>query len=96
MSSTVANVGPLRRLVPVGSRLGSLVRRAAHRGRMGRNHLLNEARAWSYQDHRTCYPWHRLPCEQGRLKGKGRPGTFEGPSLPLVFLLSPICNPCSP
>ena len=62
MSSTVMTVEPLRRLLPIGSRLGTLVRRAARRGRMGRDHLLNEARARPYQDQRTCYPWHRLPC----------------------------------
>ena len=95
ISSTVTNVGPLRRLLPVGSRLGTLVHRA-RQDRMARNHLLNKARAWPYQDHQTCYPWHRLPCQQGRLKRKERPSTFEGPSLPLVFLLSPIYKPCSP
>ena len=95
MSSTVTNVRHLRHLLPIGSWLDTLARRAARRGEIGRDHLLNEARAWPYQDHRTCYPWHHLPCQQGRLKGKERPGTFEGPSLPLIFLLSPICNPCS-
>ena len=88
MSSTKMNMGPLCHLLPVESRLDTLVRRAAYRGEMGRNHLLNEARARPYQDQRTCYPWHRLPYQQGRLKGKGRPGTFEGPSLPLVFCFS--------
>ena len=62
MSSTVTNVGPLRRLLPVGSRLGTLVRRAAHRDGMGRDHLLNKARARPYQDQRTYYLWHHLPC----------------------------------
>ena len=56
MSSTVTSMGPLRPLLPVGSRLGTLVRRAARWGGMGRDHLLNEARAWPYQDHQTCYP----------------------------------------
>ena len=56
MSSTVTNEGPLRRLLPVGLRLGTLVRRAARQGRMGRDHLLNKARARHYQDQRTCYP----------------------------------------
>ena len=50
MSSTVTNVGPLCHLLHVGSWLGTLVRRAARRGRMGRDHLLNEAKAWPYQD----------------------------------------------
>ena len=50
MSSTVTNVGPLRRLLPIGSWLGTLVRGAAHRSGMGRDHLPNEARAQSYQD----------------------------------------------
>ena len=50
MSSTVTNVWPLRRLLPVGSRLGILVRRTARQGEMGRDHLLNEARARPYQD----------------------------------------------
>ena len=40
-------------------------------------------------------PWHRLPCQEGSLRGKRRPGTFEGPS-PLVFLLSPYVIPASP
>ena len=40
MSPTVTNIGPLRRLLPVGSRLGTLVRRVARRGGMGRDHLL--------------------------------------------------------
>ena len=96
MSSTVTNVGPLHHLLPLGSWLDILARRATRQSGMGRDHLLNKARARPYQDQRMCYPWHRLPCQQGRLKGKGRPNTFEGPSLPLVFLLSPVCNPCSP
>ena len=90
MSSTITNVGPLRRLLPVGSRLDTLVRRAVRRGGMGRDHLLNEARARPYQDQRTCYPWHRLPCQWDWLRGKGRPGIFEGLSWPLVLFLSPI------
>ena len=93
MSSTVRDVGPLRRLLPIGSRLGTLVRRAARQSGMGRDHLPSEARAWSFLDQRTCHPWHRLPCQQGRLKGKGRPGTFEGPSLPLVFFLFKASRP---
>ena len=96
MSSTVTNMWPLRRLLPIGSRLGTLVRRAARRGGMGHDHLLNEARARPYQGHRTCYPWHHLSCQHCRLNGKGRPSTFEGPSLPLVFLLSPIYSPYFP
>ena len=48
MSSTVTNVGPLRHLLPVGSQLSTLARRAARRGGMGRDHLLNEARVWPY------------------------------------------------
>ena len=96
MSSTVRDVGPLRRLLPIGSRLGTLVRRTARRSGMGHDHLPNEAKAWPYQDQRKCHPWHHLPCQQGRLKGEGRPGTFEGPSLPLVFPLSAIYNPCPP
>ena len=63
MSSTVTNVGSLRHLLPVGSWLGTLVRRAARCSGMGRDHLPNEARAWPYQDQQTCYPWHRLPCQ---------------------------------
>ena len=63
---------------------------------MGRDHLMNEARARPYQDQRTCYPWHRLPGQQGRLKGKGRPDTFEGPSLPLIFLFLPYVIPAPP
>ena len=50
MSSTVTNVGPLRHLLSVGSWLGTLVRRAVRRSGMGRDHLLNEAKAWPYQD----------------------------------------------
>ena len=96
MSSIVTNMGPLRRLLPIGSRLGTLVRRAARRGEMGRDHLLNEARAWPYQDQRMYYPWHHLPCQRGWLRGKGRPNTFKGLSWPLFFLLSPIYNPWSP
>ena len=34
----------------IGSRLGTLVRCAARRSRMGRDHLPNEARARPYQD----------------------------------------------
>ena len=96
MSSTVTNVGPLRHLLPVGSWLGTLACRAVRQSRMGRDHLLNESRARLYQDQRTRHPWHRLPCQQDRLKGEGRPGTFEGLSLPPVFSHSPICYPCSP
>ena len=50
MSSTVTNVGPLCRLLPIGSWLGTLMRRAARQGGTGRDHLLNEARVWPYQD----------------------------------------------
>ena len=96
MSSTVTNMGLLCHLLPIGPRLGTVVRRAARRGGTGRDHLLNEVRVRPYQDQRTCYPWHRLPCQRDRLKEKGRSGTFEGPSLPLVFSLSPIYNPYSP
>ena len=63
MSSTVTNVGPLRHQLPVGSRLGTLARRAARRSGMGRDHLLNGARARPYQDQRTWFPWHRLSCQ---------------------------------
>ena len=45
--------------------------------------------AWSY-------PWHHLPCQWGSHREKGRPDIFKGPHLPLIFLLSLICNPCSP
>ena len=109
-SSTATDVRSLRCLLPIESRISTLVRRVARRGRMGRDHLLTKPEhgiiygqtpsvalpgsadmhpAWSY-------PWHRLPCQRASLRGKGRPGIFEGPPLPLVFLLSPICNPCSP
>ena len=50
MSSIETNVGSLCRLLPVGSRLGTLVRRAARRDGMGHDPLLNDARAWPYQD----------------------------------------------
>ena len=97
-SSTVMDVQSLRRPLPVGLRINTSVHRTARRGGMGHSHLqikldrgiINGRRpAWSY-------PSHRLPCQHSWLRGKGRPGTFEEPSLPLVFLLSPICNPCSP
>ena len=45
MSSTVANVGPLRHLLPVGSRLGTLARRTVRRSRMGRDHLLKQSQS---------------------------------------------------
>ena len=61
MSSTVTNVGPLRRLLPVGSRFGTLVRRATRQDGMGRDHLLNEARARPYQDQRTCAQHGAIP-----------------------------------
>ena len=77
MSSTVMNVGPLCHLLPVGPWLGTLARRTVRRSRMRRDHLLNEARARPFEDQQTCYPWHCLPCQQGKLKGKERPGTFE-------------------
>ena len=50
MSSIVTNVGPLRRLLPIGSRFGTLVRCAARRDGMGHDHLLNKARARPYLD----------------------------------------------
>ena len=68
MSSTITNVGPLRRLLPVGSRFGTLVRHAIRWDGIGHDHLLNKARARPYQDQRTCYPWHRLPFQRGWLK----------------------------
>ena len=40
MSSTVTDVQSLRRPLSVGLRINTLVRRAAHRGGMGRDHLL--------------------------------------------------------
>ena len=39
-SSTVTDVRSLRRPFPVGSRINTMVRRAAHRGGIGRDHLL--------------------------------------------------------
>ena len=51
MSSTVTSMGPLRHLLPVGSWLSTLVRHTARWGGMGHDHLLNEAKAWPYQDH---------------------------------------------
>ena len=42
MSSTVTDVGSLSHLLPVGSRFSTLVRRVAHRGGMGRDHLLTK------------------------------------------------------
>ena len=56
---------------------------------MGRDHHLTKAEARPYQDQRTCYPCHRLPCQQGRLKEKGRSGTFEGLYLLLFFFFLP-------
>ena len=50
MSSTVMNVGPLCHLLSIGSRLSTLVHRAVRWGGMGRDHLLNEAKARPYQD----------------------------------------------
>ena len=54
-------------------------------GRTGRTHLLKEARAWptKINEHATS----DTVCHviQGRRREKGRPGSFEGPSIPLVF-----------
>ena len=96
MSCKVMNMGPLHHLILVGSWLGILVCRAAHRGRMGHDHLLNEARAWPYQDQRTCYPWHCFSCQGDSLRGKGGPGIIEGSPWPLVFLPSSICKSLLP
>ena len=96
MSSIVMNLGPLRHLLPVGSWLGTLARRTIRRSRMGRDHLLNEARAWPYQDQRTCYPWHCLSCQGDSVRGRGGPNIVEGSPWPLVFLHSPICKSLLP
>ena len=45
MSSTVTNVGPLRRLLLVGSWLCTLARRTIRRSRMGRDHLLKQGQS---------------------------------------------------
>ena len=109
-SPTVTDVRSLYRLLLVWPLISTLVRRAAHRGGMGRDNpvtMLGHGIV-SGQTPSTAlsgsvdmrpgwgYSCHRLPCQQGPHRGNGRPSTFEGPSLPLVFSLSPIYNPCSP
>ena len=108
-SSTVTDVQSLCCLLPVWPLISTLVRHAARRSRMGRDNsltmpghgivsgqtpnavlsgLADMRPAWSY-------PCHRLPCQWGPHRGKGRPDVLEGLPLPLVFLFSPICNPYS-
>ena len=109
-SSIVTDVRSLHSLLLVGSWISTLVRCADRRSGMGRDHLLTKpehgiisgqtpsaAQSGSVDMHPAwSYPWHRLPCQRGSLRGKGGPSIFEGPPWPLVFLLSPICNPCFP
>ena len=108
--SIVTDVRSLCRLLSVGSWFSTLFRRAVRRGGIGRDHLLTElehgvisgqtpsvALSGSMDMHPAwSYPWHRLLCQRGSLRGKERPGIFEGPPWHLIFLLSPICNPCFP
>ena len=100
MSSTVTNMGPLRRLLPIGSRLGTLVLHAVHRGGMGRDHLLNEARAWPYQDQRACTQHgaiHGTVCyvSGARSEEKEDPASLKD-LIVLWFSSLPIYNPCFP
>ena len=109
-SSTVTDVWSLCCLLPVWPLISTLVRRAAHRGGIGRDNSLtmpghgivngqtpNAALSGS-ADMRPMWdcPCHHLPCQRVLHRGKGRPGVLEGLPLPLFFLFSPICNPCSP
>ena len=110
ISPTVMNVQSLCCLLPIWLLINTLVRRAARRGGMGCDNsltmpghgivrretpsmalsgLVDRRPAWSY-------PCPRLPCQWGPHRGKGRPSVIEGFPLPLVFLFSPIYNPCSP
>ena len=75
----------LPRLLPEESQLGSLACRTIRRCRMGRTHLLNGARAWPTRisEHTTSDMVYHV--KQGRHREKERPGSLEGPSMPLVF-----------
>ena len=109
-SPTVTDMRSLRRLLPVWPRISTLVHRAARRGEMGLDNSLTmpghgivseqtlSVALSGTADMRLTwgYPCHRLPCQWGPHGGKGRPGDPEGLPLPLIFLFSPIYNPCSP
>ena len=110
VSSTAMGMRSLCRLLPIGSQIRTLVRRTERQSRMGRDHLLTKPEhgiisgqtpsvalsgladmhpAWSY-------PWHRLPCQRGPHRGKGRPSVLEGLPLPLVSSLLPSIIPALP
>ena len=109
-SPIVTDVRSLCCLLPVRPLISTLFRLATRQGRMGRDNpltmprhgiisgqTLNAALLGSTDMPPTwgC-PYHRLPCQRGPHRGKGRPSVLEGLPLPLIFLFSPICNPCSP
>ena len=104
MSSTVTNVGSLRRLLPTGSWLGTLVRRAARRGRMGLGNsltvpghgivsgqMLSAALSGSPNVLSLASSVMSIGQTQRKRKTQHLRRTFFASS----FLLSPICNPCS-
>ena len=65
MPSIVMNVGPLHRLLLVGSRLSTLVHCSACRGRMGHDHLLIKSKCGIINDRCPVwsYPWHHQQCQ---------------------------------
>ena len=97
-------------LLPVWPLISTLVRRAAHRGGVGHDDPLTIPRhgiisgqapsvalSWSADMRSTWgHPCRYLPCQWGPHGEKGRPDNPKGLPLPLIFLFSPICNPCSP
>jgi len=74
------NVRSLRRLLPVGPRISTLVRRAARQGGMGRDNLLimpehgiisGQTPVWPYQDQRTCTHRGAIPGTACHVSGDG-------------------------
>ena len=84
-SSTVTDIWSLPLLLPEGSQLGSPARRTVRRRRMGRTHLLKGAMAWPMRISEYATSDTACHVKQGRHREKGRSGSLEGPSIPLVF-----------
>ena len=63
---------------------------------MGRDHLLNEARARPYQDQRMCYHWHCLPCQRASSEEKEDPAPLKDLLVLWFFLLPPSVIPAPP
>ena len=92
--------GALSRLLPVGSRFSALVRRAARRRGMGRDHLLTkpEHGPIRIRGHAPSMELSLAPSTMsgGLAQRKKKTRHLRRTFFASIFLFSPICNSCFP